>query len=432
VYTRSEKGKGVNYMGNIDTATRDYIRDKSVFADAFNFYVYGGEQVIKPEMLRQIDTAEIGIFEENENLKFLQRFRDGLNLCSMMQDENAAYLILGLEGQSEVHYAMPVKNMGYDYLRYNEQLESIARKHRNERNEGNKESVQNEESEQNDGSEQKEESVQNDGREKNEGKRQNEREKVIPETTVGMKEKKLSSGEFLSGFYRDDRLIPVITLVIFFSPDRWDGPRSLHDMFEIQDERVLRYVPDYRINLIEPYGHSEEELENMQSSLREVLLFIKYSNDKLKLKKLVQENENYSRMDKKAARLLRVTTNFEIKDNIEDGKEEAVNMCKALVDLMEDAREEGRAEARDEMCKGLADMMEDAREEGRAEARDEMCKGLADMMEDAREEGRAEMQSAMAEERLEIARKLVIRGGFTSAEIADLSGVDEETVMNLM
>jgi hypothetical protein len=161
-------------------------------------------------------------------------------------------------------------------------------------------------------------------------------------------------------------------------------------MFEIQDERVLRYVPDYKINLIEPYGHSEEELENMQSSLREVLLFIKYSNDKLKLKKLVQENENYSRMDKKAARLLKVTTKFEIKDNIEDGKEEAVNMCKALVDLMEDAREEGRAEARDEM------------------------------------------QNAMAEERLEMARKLVIRGGFTSAEIADLSGVDEETVINLM
>jgi hypothetical protein len=308
----------------------------------------------------------------------------------MMQDENAAYLILGLEGQSEVHYAMPIKNMGYDYLRYNEQLESIAKKHRDERNEKYEE---------------------------------NEEENAL-ETAAGKMEKRLSSGEFLSGFYRDDRLIPVITLVIFFSPDRWDGPRSLHDMFEIQDERVLRYVPDYKINLIEPYGHSEEELENMQSSLREVLLFIKYSNDKLKLKKLVQENENYSRMDKKAARLLKVTTKFEIKENIEDGKEEAVDMCKALVDLMEDAREEGRAQGRDEMCKGLADMMEDAREEGRAEARDEMQNAMA--------EKQLELQNAMVEKQLEIARKLVLRGGFTSEEIADLSGVDEETVKELM
>jgi adenylate kinase len=68
--------------------------------------------------------------------------------------------------------------------------------------------------------------------------------------------------------------------------------------------------------------------------------------------------------------------------------------------------------------------MEDAREEGRAEARDEMQNAMA--------EKQLEMQNAMVEKQLEIARKLVLRGGFTSEEIADLSGVDEETVKELM
>ena len=33
-------------------------------------------------------------------------------------------------------------------------------------------------------------------------------------------------GEFLSGFYREDKLLPVITLVVFFSPKEWDGPEA--------------------------------------------------------------------------------------------------------------------------------------------------------------------------------------------------------------
>lgn len=99
-----------------------------------------------------------------------------------------------------------------------------------------------------------------------------------------------SKGEFLSGFYKEDRLVPIITLAILFSPDEWDGPTSLHEMLSVNDEHVLSLVPDYQLHLITPYGLSDEELKKFHSSLREVLTFIKYSKDRKKMEEAVHDN----------------------------------------------------------------------------------------------------------------------------------------------
>ena len=71
-------------------------------------------------------------------------------------------------------------------------------------------------------------------------------------------EKKISGGEYLSGFYKEDRLTPVITLVIHFGAKEWDGPLSLHEMMEAKDPEILKYVQDYRIHLIDPSKLTEE------------------------------------------------------------------------------------------------------------------------------------------------------------------------------
>ena len=54
--------------------------------------------------------------------------------------------------------------------------------------------------------------------------------------------KKVSDGEYLSGFYKEDRLVPVITLVIHFGAEEWDGPMTLHEMMEIGNPELLKYV----------------------------------------------------------------------------------------------------------------------------------------------------------------------------------------------
>ena len=48
-------------MGAKDIVTKDYTKESVVFADAFNQYIYKGEQVIKPENLRPLDTNLTGI-----------------------------------------------------------------------------------------------------------------------------------------------------------------------------------------------------------------------------------------------------------------------------------------------------------------------------------------------------------------------------------
>ena len=38
-------------MGKIDQITNEYMKDKSRFSDVFNYFMYGGRQVLHPEHL---------------------------------------------------------------------------------------------------------------------------------------------------------------------------------------------------------------------------------------------------------------------------------------------------------------------------------------------------------------------------------------------
>ena len=47
-------------MGRADTATKNFMRQNDVFADAFNFFLYQGYPVIDPGRLRELNPAELG------------------------------------------------------------------------------------------------------------------------------------------------------------------------------------------------------------------------------------------------------------------------------------------------------------------------------------------------------------------------------------
>ena len=46
-------------MGLADTVTKVYMKENTVFADAFNYLIYGGKAVVDPAQLRELDTTEI-------------------------------------------------------------------------------------------------------------------------------------------------------------------------------------------------------------------------------------------------------------------------------------------------------------------------------------------------------------------------------------
>ncbi|MFR4838749.1 Rpn family recombination-promoting nuclease/putative transposase [Blautia massiliensis (ex Durand et al. 2017)] len=172
-----------------------------------------------------------------------------------------------------------------------------------------------------------------------------------------------TSGKYLTGFYKDDRLIPVITVVVYFGSDTWKAPRSLHEMLSVQDSEILSLVPDYRINLFSPAKIKDEELNNLQSNLREVMLFIKYVKDKRKLKELTSENSGFQSLELKAARSIDSITGIHLRFT---ETERSVNMCQAVQEMYDDARAEGHLAGRTE---GLQDhalltaqrMLEDSR-----------------------------------------------------------------------
>ena len=147
-----------------DTLTKAFMERPDIFADAFNFLLYDGEQVIKPEELREMDTTSIALPFGTDGVQVpVQKYRDVFKQWVIKRDDDAAYLLLGVENQSDIHYAMPVRSMLYDALQYSSQVNAAGKRHKSAK-----------------------------------------------------ESEKPTSGEYLSGFYSGDRLIPVITLVIYF------------------------------------------------------------------------------------------------------------------------------------------------------------------------------------------------------------------------
>ena len=48
-------------MGKKDILTKQYLAQDDVFADAFNYYFFDGEEVIKPGELKEQDAAELAM-----------------------------------------------------------------------------------------------------------------------------------------------------------------------------------------------------------------------------------------------------------------------------------------------------------------------------------------------------------------------------------
>lgn len=267
-------------MGRIDTITKKYMSNNKKFADVFNYFIYGGKQVIAPEELMEKDTTELGVLLDENGIYTKQRYRDILKRCIIKKDDISTYILLGIENQTEINYVMPVRNMLYDALNYTSQVEVIVKKHK--------------------------------------------------------ECKDLNKAEFLSGFTEHDKIEPVITVVVYFGGDEWNAPRSLYDMFSTKNIELLKFVNDYKINLIVP--NEIKDTENFHTDFRHVVNFIKASNDKEELKALMKkERDTFSRLSSDVVMVLKECANIKISI---DQKEGVIDMCKAIEDMMIDKETE--------------------------------------------------------------------------------------------
>ena len=240
-------------MGAIDTEAKAYLSSPDKVADAFNYWVYGGRNIIKPEELQPMDTTAIALPYGNDAKKPIQKIRDVLKLYTAMRDEQAYYLMFGIEIQTETHYALPVRNMLYDAMSYAQQVSDIAAEHRKNKD-------------------------------------------------------KMTGEEFLSGLKREDRLMPVITLVISLSTEEWDGPLTLHEMLSVENKELLAFVPNYRLNLLAP--NKIEDFGQFRTELGVLFECIKHKQDSNM--DWMEGKEHFRHVNRNTASLIKTVTGFDI------------------------------------------------------------------------------------------------------------------------
>lgn len=277
-------------MGKLDILAKEYLKRPDIFADVFNQFLYHGKQVIVPGNLVEVDTAEIAVpYGMDDAAVPEQRYRDVSKLLTAMTDGSAAYCILAIENEGKIHYAAPVKTSLYDVLQLAHQVTVAAASHKETR-------------------------------------------------AVG---KKPSGDEYLSGFWKEDRLLPVVTVIVYFGAEEWDGPLSLREMYAECGREILRYAMDYHINLITPSGLSDREIDAFQSNMREIMRYIKYSKDKTELQKIVSEQQRFKNVERSAVELINVVTGSNMK--IAEGKE-SIDVCIAIQEIREEGKIEGKIE----------------------------------------------------------------------------------------
>ena len=177
-----------------DIIVKNYWRNKEQFADFFNAVLFDGKQVIKPKELEDLDTEESSVLEHKEYAESIGASRDTVKIRKKSTVYGVEFVILGMEGQEHIHYAMPMRVMGYDYAAYQKQYADNAAKYKTA--------------------------------------------------------KSLTEEEYLSKMKKDDRLVPVITVVVYYGEKPWDGAVSLHGMLHISEE-MKPFVNDYRMHLVE-------------------------------------------------------------------------------------------------------------------------------------------------------------------------------------
>lgn len=165
-----------------------------------------------------MDTEESSVLEHKQYAESIGASRDNVKVRKKSTVYDVEFVMLGLEGQERIHYAMPMRVIGYDYGTYKKQYEDNAAKYKNA--------------------------------------------------------KGMTEDEFLSKMKKTHKLIPVITIVVYYGEKTWDGAISLHGMLNIPKE-MLPFVNDYKMHLVEA-RKNDLKLHNVNNkdlfNLLEILL----------------------------------------------------------------------------------------------------------------------------------------------------------------
>lgn len=272
-------------MGKKDIALARFFEDEERYADLINALVFKGRQVVRAADITERDTRATGVLKRIRGKFTVQKYRDVLRRVAL----GTEFVLIGIENQDEVHYAMPVRVMLQDAAGYDEQLRRIRRENR----------------------------------------RQGEQR----------------GAEFLGGFSKSDCLMPVFTLVLYYGKKPWDGARELRQMMgEKPLPRPLsRMINNYRIQVLEVRRF--REIERFKTDLYEVIGFIQRAGDKERERTFTEERQSsFASMDEEAYDVITAVTGSEELEAVKEKYREEggkINMCEAIRGMIEEGKQEG-------------------------------------------------------------------------------------------
>jgi hypothetical protein len=266
-----------------DTVLKYYWRQKDEFADFFNAYLFGGEKIIKAGDLVEMDTDASSLLTVDDTDISIQGARDNMEMA--MSYDGVEYALLGVEDQDHIHYALPFKIEGYDIITYDRQYKQLK--------------------------------------------------KHYADT------EQLKGSELMSGIKKNDKFTPVITVVIYFGSEPWDGPICLYDMLNLPD-KLKPFVNNFKVNLVEVRDNNLV-FHNQNNKDLFTLLKIIYdrSSDRKTKRAQLEQYETNRTIDKSVRRVIASTSRISM-DKFE--KEEDIDVCKIWDEIKEEGRVDGRVE----------------------------------------------------------------------------------------
>lgn len=290
-------------MGKKDITLKDYFSDRRRYADLLNGSVFCGRQMIKAEELQDADTVQ----SKSDSGGVLERTND---IAMKQTKEGNIFAVWVVANQEMVDYSMPVRVMLQEALAYDRQLKEIKRANR----------------------------------------------RLQKEKQGDLKERRAqgdvfaNSGEFLSGMKKEDRLYPIITLVIYWGEERWQGAENLHDIMQFGEDKTLAdtlktLVPKYPLHFLNL--SQVHDYRNFRSEIRMLFELYDRRNDKEAFYEYLQHNADCRQIDEETAWALGKMLNF----NMEKRKSRTVreeggtaDMCRAIEELIAEGKVEGKAE----------------------------------------------------------------------------------------
>lgn len=234
--------------------------------------------------------------------EYARPYKHVRDVVKMYQKDGVQLVLLGIENQEQIDYSAPVRIMQFDGADYQNQVRRTEEENR----------------------------------------------------------KRLGLKTGLPAFFREDRIVPVITLILYFGEEEWDRPVRLHDMlaFPKGDTRIKMLVPDYPIHVISVRrnGSAGMDISLLHTELRQVFGFLQHQEDKEGLKRYVEENRAvFSQLSSNAALFLAASAHETRLLKGLNRKEEHYDMCRALDEWYADGVSEGeKIGERNGICKGVS------------------------------------------------------------------------------